>query len=233
MVTKITRCKAHNLPLHITGLLVCEMLTTIPSFTGYYCLGGADTATPHNSSTGDRCPAGSYCPQGSPDHIYCENGTYTNYTGASSCDICPEGYYCIRRSVADPCPPGESHLHHSLDCSSWALSKLENSSCQRCNDFHWHNVPQNYTIFHDTGYYCPYGTGENLQMCPAGTYNPIDNIASEDECTQCDPGTYCQLPGQSNYTGLCAEGYFCTLGMFSLVLIPCVSVLHVHVEIYG
>ena len=63
-----------------------------------------------------------------------------------------------------------------------------------------------------TGYYCPYGTGENLQMCPAGTYNPIENLATELQCTQCDPGTYCQLPGQSNYTGLCTEGYFCTLG---------------------
>lgn len=62
------------------------------------------------------------------------------------------------------------------------------------------------------GYYCPYGTGENLQMCPAGTFNPIENIASESQCTQCTAGKYCELPGQANYTGLCAPGYYCTIG---------------------
>lgn len=49
-------------------------------------------------------------------------------------------------------------------------------------------------------------------MCPAGTFNPIENMASEDQCTQCTAGAYCQLPGQSNYTGLCAPGYYCTIG---------------------
>jgi len=65
-----------------------------------------------------------------------------------------------------------------------------------------------------TGFYCPYGTGENLQMCPAGTYNPVEGIAAESDCTQCDPGSYCQYPGLSNYTGLCAPGYYCTIGKF-------------------
>ena len=25
----------------------------------------------------------------------CAPGTYTNYTGASECDICPDGFYCL------------------------------------------------------------------------------------------------------------------------------------------
>lgn len=63
-------------------------------------------------------------------------------------------------------------------------------------------------------------------MCPAGTYNPIEQLASEDQCTPCDPGTYCELPGQSNYTGLCAAGYFCTMGkLFVLYMYTCVIYL--------
>ena len=66
---------------------------------------------------------------------------------------------------------------------------------------------------HLAGYYCPYGTGENLQMCPAGTYNPVEGLASEDQCTQCNGGRYCQYPGLSAVSGNCAAGYFCTTGL--------------------
>lgn len=73
---------------------------------GFYCVLGASSHAPYDGSTGNICPAGSYCPSGSPQHYYCPNGTYTNHTGASSCYDCPEGYYCVNRDRADPCSPG-------------------------------------------------------------------------------------------------------------------------------
>jgi hypothetical protein len=63
------------------------------------------------------------------------------------------------------------------------------------------------------GYYCPPKTGADLRLCPAGTYNPDYGIYEEDQCTQCDPGKYCQYPGQDNVTGDCAAGYYCKSGV--------------------
>ena len=73
---------------------------------GYYCTGGAITASPTDGTTGNICPEGSYCPLGSPMHMFCPNGTYTNHTGASACYDCPAGYYCSERVDALPCPAG-------------------------------------------------------------------------------------------------------------------------------
>ena len=136
-------------------------------YPGFYCTLGASSPAPIDGATGDICPAGSYCPQGSPQHYHCNNGTYTNYTGAAICDQCPEGHYCVNRDRADPCPPG---------------------------------------------YYCPAQTGADLQMCPAGTYNPGYGLKTVSECTQCDGGKYCLTPGKDAVTGVCSSGYYCRTG---------------------
>lgn len=75
-------------------------------YEGFYCTGGATSPAPYDGVTGDICPAGSYCPEGSPQHFFCPNSTYTNHTGSSQCYDCPEGYYCVNRDRADPCLPG-------------------------------------------------------------------------------------------------------------------------------
>ena len=42
----------------------------------------------------------------------CSSGTYTNHTGASTCDTCPDGFYCLPVQPdnatlnAQPCPEG-------------------------------------------------------------------------------------------------------------------------------
>lgn len=38
------------------------------------------------------CPIGQYCPEGTKVPISCAPGSYTNRTGMSACDICPDGY---------------------------------------------------------------------------------------------------------------------------------------------
>ena len=90
--------------------------------------------------TGDICPAGFFCIVGSSAPAACENGTYMNHTGASSCYTCPAGYYCVNRDRADICRQG---------------------------------------------YYCPTGTGANLQPCPIGTFGNTTGLSNESHCTQC------------------------------------------------
>lgn len=73
---------------------------------GFYCVLGASSPSPLDGTTGDICPAGSYCPVGSAYHTYCSNGTYTNHTGAAVCYDCPERFFCVNRDRAEPCLPG-------------------------------------------------------------------------------------------------------------------------------
>jgi len=57
--------------------------------------------------TGDICPIGSYCPQGSPAPTTCIAGSYTNATGQATCLTCPAGYQCLGGSDINPCPQGQ------------------------------------------------------------------------------------------------------------------------------
>ena len=52
-----------------------------------------------------------------------------------------------------------------------------------------------------------------MELCPRGTYGPGEMLESENECTQCAGGSYCDTPGADSVSGQCAEGYFCHLGV--------------------
>ena len=58
---------------------------------GYFCLGKAKTQYPTDGTTGNICPVGFYCPEGSPAARRCEGGYYTNITGQATCFDCPKG----------------------------------------------------------------------------------------------------------------------------------------------
>lgn len=62
---------------------------------GHYCVLGVSQPTPvsggSHTGTGDICPAGFYCPTGSPYFTPCDPGTYAPTDGYSSCHICPAG----------------------------------------------------------------------------------------------------------------------------------------------
>ena len=72
----------------------------------YYCPGGQGTATPGEYL----CTAGHFCKVGTPQPVRCENGTFQNEAGKSSCKSCPAGYYCDATNAAvvnaTLCPPG-------------------------------------------------------------------------------------------------------------------------------
>lgn len=58
--------------------------------TGYYCPEGQQEKFPPKYI----CPKGHYCKEGYPLPRRCENGTYQDNEGMSSCKQCSEGYFC-------------------------------------------------------------------------------------------------------------------------------------------
>ena len=65
---------------------------------GYFCLAGASSPMPTDKVTGNVCPVGAYCPQGSHNYTLCPPGTLTNQTGntnMSNCLSCTAGSYCM------------------------------------------------------------------------------------------------------------------------------------------
>ena len=63
---------------------------TGPCLAGYYCPGGQAVQDPVEYP----CPLGMYCPEGTAVPVMCENGTYQDQQGQSSCKTCPSRKYC-------------------------------------------------------------------------------------------------------------------------------------------
>lgn len=49
---------------------------------GYYCIAGSSRPEPTDLTTGSRCPAGGFCPAGTPAPVACNAGEYGPYIGA-------------------------------------------------------------------------------------------------------------------------------------------------------
>lgn len=62
----------------------------------YYCPGGQSTATPGEYL----CTPGHFCKVGTEHPVRCENGTFQNERGKSSCKTCPEGSHCDATNAA-------------------------------------------------------------------------------------------------------------------------------------
>lgn len=75
---------------------------TGPCAAAYYCQRGANTSTPLDGRTGNLCPAGSYCPEGSGAPRRCPAGTFSNQTGASALTICLlKGMFSVQPFAAE------------------------------------------------------------------------------------------------------------------------------------
>ncbi|KPP71460.1 SCO-spondin-like [Scleropages formosus] len=155
---------------------------------GFYCSGGAKSARPVDGITGNRCPVGYHCPQGSTSPVNCQDGSYSNTTGmlgeqlslpqlilvlyvhcAAECLDCPSGMYCPSGVGVQSCP---------------------------------------------AGHYCPGGTGtEEVLPCPPGTFSPEPGRSQLEQCQLCPAGMYCEDWGQTEPTGPCQAGYFCLAGI--------------------
>jgi hypothetical protein len=143
-------------------------------------------------STCDRCPSGYTCKAGiqekcpqykvcviteSYDYPYaktCEGGFYmtSDQFGVKThddCISCPLSKYCQASRIVNNCAPGyvcleESDAHRpDIDDKAYACP---------------------------LGYYCPEGTKSPI-LCPIGTFTNTTAAKQISECTQCQPGKYC------------------------------------------
>ena len=64
---------------------------------GYFCTERANNSMPTDGTTGNICPAGKYCVEGSITGTGCPKGTFSATEGLTmdtDCDDCTPGYYC-------------------------------------------------------------------------------------------------------------------------------------------
>ncbi|ELW67538.1 hypothetical protein TREES_T100003968 [Tupaia chinensis] len=192
-----------------------------PCDAGWFCVSAAWTARPFDldnytssnclcpaTATGGKCPAGSYCPQGSPEPTPCPPGSFCatsaagsrrptpcpagtfsslpEQTASSGCQACPPGFYCKETGLQAPsgqCPAG-----YYCDSSTGPVQ-----------DFSLHPCPR--------GYYCPMGTAEaTYYSCPVGTYSPQQGLRSVTECQPCPAGKFCAQAGLVMPTGTGPQG---------------------------
>ncbi|XP_021231890.1 zonadhesin-like isoform X5 [Numida meleagris] len=211
-----------------------------PCKAGFYCQGRALTALPTDGVTGDVCPAGAYCPPGSPLPIPCPPGTYSNVSGLRSlhqCLDCPPGLYCHGANTQAPSGPCEPGYY----CTGGAKSALQQmvmeghySSAgafkpEPCplgsfqpdrGQSHCRDCPEG-TFCNETGLAeaqpCPKGHfclgGSSLPLpCPVGMYADVLGAGS---CKPCPAGMYCSMAGLAEPEGPCQPGYYCNQGSSS------------------
>lgn len=53
------------------------------------------------------------------------------------------------------------------------------------------------------------------EPCPLGTYGNTTGLRKISDCTDCDPGYYCDQRGLTGPAGLCDPGYFCLDGSYT------------------
>ncbi|KYO38996.1 hypothetical protein Y1Q_0022586 [Alligator mississippiensis] len=221
------------------GFFCAEQGQTGPSGhceAGFYCWGRALTPLPTDGVTGNLCPAGAYCPPGSPLPIPCPAGTYSNASGLSSlkqCLDCPPGLYCDgtnSQAPTGPCKPGyfctgaaktalqqvamEGHytLAGAFRPEPCPLGSFQpgrgRSLCRECPEGTFCNqTGLAEPVACPMGHYCPAGSTLPLP-CPVGTYGT-------GSCTPCTPGMYCSMAGLARPEGLCQPGYYCVQGSSS------------------
>ncbi|CAC5381825.1 unnamed protein product [Mytilus coruscus] len=221
-----------------------EHLTT-PSgdcSAGHWCMQGIDRDYPNglnqssllnNTCYDDRelgygglCFHGHYCPVATSYPIVCDNGTYANVEGLSSCDQCPMGYYCPQGTAnyTDyPCPtghycPASTKNWNQYPCNSGTFNnqtmRTASGDCLSCTGGYYCgqtglSEPSGPCA---AGYYCdggattdmPSGAGGN--QCTAGYYCPEASAFA----VACDPGYYCANDRLNETSGKCNPGYYCT-----------------------
>ena len=168
---------------------------------GYYCTLAATTATPLDNITGNICPQGHYCPEGTSSPLPCDSSYYLPYEGAANvtdCQLCTPGMYCGGRgldSTTSFCSPG------------YYCPEGQNSP-----------TPINFMC--PLGHFCPMASPQP-RHCPAGSYQ--DEVM-QSECKICPEGFFCNNdtgPVISYATYICPSGYYCPEGTQYALQFPC------------
>ena len=158
----------------------------------------------------------------------CPDGTYENNTGASTCTLCPPGYYCSAKLSTvtyfdcpqgyycpigtglnwTACPVGKygsrSNLRSEDDCTGCDAGKF----CSRTAL----SAPNGNC---SAGFFCPYGSQNSWggtvytsnSTCTAGSYCPKGSSVP----LQCPPGTYNPNRGSTSLEQClsCPPGRYC------------------------
>ncbi|WAR11139.1 hypothetical protein MAR_036215 [Mya arenaria] len=135
---------------------------------GYYCTLEASSFMPTDNTTGNICPMGHSCPEGSSTPTVCETGYFLNVTGSddnSDCIICTVGKYC----------PGTGNPEPAGTCDPGYYCPIGQ------ND----SAPADYNC--PAGHYCPGDTDDPIQ-CENGYYQ---TLTTQTTCDICHAGYYC------------------------------------------
>ncbi|XP_074158322.1 uncharacterized protein LOC141562243 [Sminthopsis crassicaudata] len=146
-----------------------------PCNAGFHCIKGASLPNPTDGVTGNLCPAGHTCPQGSPEPVPCPSGSFLPFPGASSmkdCQPCPAGWFCSQQGLSFP----EAACEEGWFCPIASISG---------------NNPGNLCPI---GHYCPSGSPEP-QLCPSGQYQ---DETGQSQCKMCPAGKFCPSKVQSS-----------------------------------
>ena len=161
-----------------------------PCQAGYFCMAGAESVTPSQGETADRCPNGYYCEEGTVDPAPCPLGTFNpspSRRSVAECLNCTGGSFC-----------GELNLTAVQgDCSQGYYC---DTGASRAN---WIECP--------AGFYCPVKSAQPT-ACPIGTFSTSVKLSSVENCIACAAGSFCSEEGAVNVTGPCAGGFYCPVG---------------------
>jgi hypothetical protein len=196
------------------------MLTQYPCPAGLYCPAGMDVVPTVLSNS---CPAGQYCPQATTLPIDCPVGTYNPVTGGGyliNCTTCPAGSYCTQKSIVitGQCSPGYycpagSTGPTQVPCDPGTYRSISGgmnaSSCAACETGYYCISGTSTPSICPRGSYCLVNTVTPIP-CPRGTYGNSTGLKQVTDCNDCDAGTYCDSPGQTQPTGPCDPGFYCT-----------------------
>ncbi|XP_063692807.1 zonadhesin-like [Bolinopsis microptera] len=174
-----------------------------PCTAGYFC------ATTGLDGPTEECEAGYYCTGGAM------SGTPpTGDTGGQ----CTPGHICPRGSeTQQPCPA-------RYFCQTAGMSKVTDDDICPAKYYCPAGTDEPDSNECTAGNYCPEGTGATPAPCPAGKFSSDKGLSAETQCTPCQAGFYCPLPGQTQVdedNHVCPEGYYCPAGTDQQNSFPC------------
>ena len=213
-----------------------------PCNAGYYCKRLASVPTQNDGTYGVLCPAGNYCPAGTPEPVACPPGTYRSTNSGQNvndCTPCPNGKYCQTRGRTSIgvsclagyyCPAGTSSSSQ-YPCEAGHYCPPSSAAQLLCPDNTYQPLPlQASCVACPARYYCKntnaadaqwpkicppgkYCAGTALPVdCPTGTFNPREGMMTSTECDKCLPGKMCTTTGLAAATMNCTAGYYCKGG---------------------
>ncbi|CDJ35941.1 uncharacterized protein EMH_0045700 [Eimeria mitis] len=155
----------------------------------------------------EECRAGYYCrlgaPSPTPTDVSCVDDEKTACLPGAKC---PKGYFCPEGSSTPVgCPLGTTGSTEGA---------IDNNACSPC-PANFFCPPGGDDSGLDTkcpkGNVCPEGSAEATK-CPAGTFNRVQGLQEESQCSLCPPGKFCGSEGLEEPSGACAAGFYCQAG---------------------